>query len=156
MLDVGIFAPNFKLQGSDGKEHTRKEFEGKYLVLYFYPKDNTPGCTMEAKEFTKYLPEFDSVGANVVGVSRDDTKSHEHFVESCKLGILLLSDLTRNMIQAYGAWGDKGIFGMGVLRKTFVLDPTGKIIKIYPKVSPAGHAKEVLEFIKAAKNGGQV
>ncbi len=156
VLEVGIFGPNFKLQGSDGKTHTRKEFDGRYLVLYFYPKDDTPGCTIEAKEFTKHADEIRRHGAEVVGVSKDDLESHSKFMNKCGLGILLLSDPSHLTIQAYDSWGNRGIFGFGTLRKTYIMDPTGKIVKIYDKVNPGKHAAEVIEFLRSVQVATQV
>ena len=149
MLKEGDMAPDFQLEGTDGKMHTLKEFRGKYLVLYFYPKDDTPGCTTEAKGFTASLDEIRKRGAEVVGVSKDDLQSHGKFCSKYGLKLLLLSDPTSAMIKSYDAHGDLGIFGMGTLRKTYIIDKDGKIAKIYPKVKPDGHEKEVLEFLSA-------
>ena len=141
---------DFNLDGSDGKKHSLSEFNGKYLVLYFYPKDNTPGCTIEAKEFNKHLQELKSLNAVVVGVSKDDLKSHGKFVEKCDLKFLLLSDPNSEVIKAYGAYGDRGIFGVGTLRNTYLIKD-GKVLKVFTKVKPNGHAEEVIEAIKSIK-----
>jgi peroxiredoxin Q/BCP len=151
MLKKGDKAPDFELDGSDGKKHSLNEFAGKYLVLYFYPKDNTPGCTIEANEFNKKLDGIRKLGAEVVGVSKDDLKSHDKFKEKYGLKFLLLSDTSSDMIKKYGAYGNRGIFGMGTLRNTYIIDKNGKIAEIYEKVSPKGHADEVIEFLKSAK-----
>jgi len=143
-------AADFNLDGSDGKRHSLSEFNGKYLVLYFYPKDNTPGCTIEAKEFNKHLQELKSLNAAVVGVSKDDLKSHGKFVEKCDLKFLLLSDPNSEVIKAYGAYGDRGIFGVGTLRNTYLIKD-GKVLKVFTKVKPNGHAEEVIEAIKSIK-----
>ena len=148
MVHEGEKAPDFELVGSDGKKHTLKEFEGKSLVLYFYPKDDTPGCTTEAKNFNKKLDEVRASGAEVIGVSKDDTKSHEKFCNKYSLNFLLLSDPDSSMIKSYGAYGDRGIFGMGTLRKTYIIDKNGKISKIFEKVKPDKHDMEVLDFLK--------
>lgn len=140
-------APDFSLMGSDGKRHSLKDFAGKYLVLYFYPKDNTPGCTIEAKAFNSSLAEFKKRNAVVVGVSKDDLKSHDKFVSSCSLDFLLLSDPESKTIKEYGAYGSRGIFGMGTLRNTYLIDKKGKVAKIFEKVKPSGHDKEVLAAI---------
>ena len=140
-------AADFNLDGSDGKRHSLSEFNGKYLVLYFYPKDNTPGCTIEAKEFNKHLQELKSLNAAVVGVSKDDLKSHGKFVEKCDLQFLLLSDSNSEVIRAYG---DRGIFGVGTLRNTYLIKD-GKVLKVFTKVKPNGHAEEVIEAIKSTK-----
>ena len=144
-------AIDFNLDGSDGKKHTLSEFNGKYLVLYFYPKDNTPGCTIEAKEFNKHLDELKILNAVVVGVSKDDLKSHGKFVDKCNLTFLLLSDHDSATIKAYGAYGDRGIFGVGTLRNTYIIKD-GNVLKVFTKVKPNGHAEEVIEAIKSMKN----
>jgi peroxiredoxin Q/BCP len=148
LVEAGENAPNFELDGSDGRSHTLSEFEGRYLVLYFYPKDDTPGCTMEAKGFSGSIDKIRRMGAEVVGISKDDTGSHEKFCSKYSLKILLLSDPGAETIKRYGAWGDRGIFGMGTLRKTFVIDRDGKIVKVYPKVQPQDHEKEIIEFLR--------
>lgn len=151
MLKEGDSAPDFELDGSDGAKHRLKEFSGKYLVLYFYPKDNTPGCTIEANEFNKKLEDIRKLGAEVVGVSKDDLKSHDKFKDKYGLEFLLLSDTGSEMIKRYGAYGNRGIFGIGTLRNTYVIGKDGKVAKIYEKVKPKGHADEVIEFLKSAK-----
>lgn len=149
VLEIGSKAPDFTLDGSDGKKHSLKEFSGKYLVLYFYPKDDTPGCTMEAKGFNKELDSIRSAGAEVVGVSSDNYESHCKFRDKYGLEFLLLSDPGHKMIEKYDSYGDKGIFGMGTFRKTYVIDRKGMIAKIYPKVNPVGHEKDIIDFIKS-------
>lgn len=151
MLEEGSKAPDFALDGSDGKKHSLKDFSGKYLVLYFYPKDDTPGCTIEAKGFNKRLGELKKLGAAVVGVSADSLESHSRFCSRYGLRFLLLSDPSHSMIGKYGAYGNRGIFGMGVIRKTFVIDGSGSIAKVFEKVNPMGHESEIISFIKAAK-----
>lgn len=148
MAMEGEKAPGFKLMGVDGKEHTLNEFKGKALVLYFYPKDDTPGCTIEANDFTKHLAEIRKLGAEVVGISKDDHDSHCKFRDKYGLKVLILSDPTSETIKAYDSYGDRGIFGWGTIRNTFIIDKTGKIIKIYKKVSAAGHAEEVVSYLK--------
>ncbi|MGC8479047.1 MAG: peroxiredoxin [Candidatus Micrarchaeia archaeon] len=147
MVVEGEKAPDFELVGSDGKKHTLKEFKGKTLVLYFYPKDNTPGCTTEAKNFNKSIEKIRELGAEVVGVSKDDTKSHEKFCNKYSLNFLLLSDPDSSMIKSYGAYGDRGIFGMGTMRKTYIIDKNGKVSKIFEKVKPDKHNEEVIEIL---------
>lgn len=146
-MEEGSKAPAFKLIGDDGKVHSLGEFRKKTLVLYFYPKDDTPGCTIEAKDFTKLLPQIRKAGADVVGVSKDEFESHCRFRDKYKLKVLLLSDPSNKTIKRYGAYGDRGIFGKGTLRKTFVIRK-GRIIKDFGKVSAIGHAKTVLEYLK--------
>lgn len=150
MVSEGSTAPTFSLIGSDGKTHTLGEFSGKYVVLYFYPKDNTPGCTIEANEFNKHLEEIRALGAEVVGISKDDLKSHDKFKTKYDLKFLLLSDPKSETIKAYDAYGDRGIFGEGTLRNTYVIGRDGKLVKIFEKVNPKGHAAEVIEFLKTA------
>lgn len=147
MVKEGEKAPDFRLMGSDGKEHTLGEFKGKYLVLYFYPRDDTPGCTTEAKEFNAALADFEKKGAKVVGVSKDSLESHGKFKKKYGLEFLLLSDPDSKTIKAYGSYGDRGIFGMGTLRNTFVIGKDGKVAKVFEKVSPKGHGTEVASCI---------
>ncbi len=141
-------ATDFSLDGSDGKKHSLSEFEGKYLVLYFYPKDNTPGCTIEAEEFNRHLGELKALNAVIVGVSKDDLKSHGKFIGKCNLSFLLLSDPSSEVIKAYGAYGDRGIFGAGTLRNTYLIKDN-KVLKVFTKVKPKGHAEEIIEAIKS-------
>ena len=143
MLEPGDRAPDFKLQGDDGKTHTLKEFSGKTLILYFYPRDNTPGCTTEAQDFKKKK-------AVVVGVSPDSVASHGKFRDKFNLNFLLLADPDHAVAEAYGAWGDKVLYGKkykGIIRSTFVIDDKGKIQSAHYKVSPKGHADAMLEAI---------
>ena len=148
MASLNSDAPDFELDGSDGMKHTLKEFRGKYLVLYFYPKDDTPGCTTEACGFRDVASEIRKLGAEIVGISKDPVESHDRFGKKYHLNFLLLSDPEGNTIRAYGAFGSRGIFGMGTLRKTFIIDKEGKIANIYDNVKPEGHASEILEFLK--------
>ena len=149
MLKEGDIAPEFELEGTDGKQHALKDFRGKYLVLYFYPKDDTPGCTIEARGLNVRLDEIRNTGAEVVGVSKDDLDSHGRFCSKYGLNFLLLSDPSNNMIKSYGAYGDRGLFGWGTLRKTYIIGRDGKIVKVYTKVKPVGHEKEILEFLSS-------
>ncbi len=147
MLNEGSKAPDFSLKGSDGKEHGLSDFKGKDVILYFYPKDDTPGCTIEAKEFNKSLDEIEKKGAVVIGVSNDDLESHERFRKKYGLEFLLLSDPEFKVIKLYDSYGDKGVFGMGTLRRTFIIGKDGTISKIFNKVKPLGHSGEVLSCI---------
>ena len=151
MLSEGDMAPDFKLPGSDGKEHSLRELRSKYVVLYFYPKDNTPGCTIEANNFNKRLDEIRKLNAEVIGISKDDYKSHEKFMNKYELKFLLLSDTESKTIKDYGAYGDRGIFGVGTLRNTYLIGKDGRIIKIFEKVNPKGHADEIISAIKEAE-----
>lgn len=148
MLGIGTKAPAFSLKDSSGKVHKLGDYRGKRLVVYFYPKDDTPGCTIEARDFTKMLPEIRKLNADVVGISKDSEESHCDFEEKYKLKVTLLSDPGNKTIKAYEAYGDRGIFGIGTIRKTYILDENGKIAKIYPKVHALGHAKEIIAAIK--------
>lgn len=151
MLNEGDAAPDFSLEGSDGREHTLGDFRGKYLVLYFYPRDDTPGCTAEAKCFTNSKAFIKKLGAEVAGVSADDMVSHDRFISKYGINFLLLSDPEKKMIKAYGAYGNKGIFGMGIIRKTYIIDKDGKIVKIFPRVRAAGHDQQIIDFLKTKK-----
>ncbi len=150
MLAPGDKAPDFKLEGDDGKTHTLKEFSGKTLILYFYPKDNTPGCTTQACEFRDSAADYKKKKAVVVGVSPDSITSHGKFRDKFGLPFLLLSDPGHEVAEAYGAWGDKVLYGKkykGIIRSTFVIDGKGKIVSAEYKVSPKGHAAAVLETL---------
>lgn len=148
MIAINSKAPDFELEGSDGKAHRLGEFKGKYLVLYFYPKDDTPGCTVEACGFRDSNAEIKKLGAEVVGISKDGLQSHDKFRGKHSLNFLLLSDPESKVIKAYDAYGDRGVFGQGTLRKTYIIDKKGNVVMAYPKVHPEGHNKEVIEFLK--------
>jgi peroxiredoxin Q/BCP len=152
MVAIGSKAPDFKLIGDDMKEHSLKDFKGKILVLYFYPKDDTPGCTTEAKTFNGSLKKFNAVGATVVGISKDSIESHCNFRDKYLLNFLLLSDPSAKVQKEYGAYGDRGIFGLGTLRNTYIIDKNGIILKIFEKVSPDKNPQEVLEAIRELNN----
>ncbi|TXT57234.1 MAG: thiol peroxidase, thioredoxin-dependent [Promethearchaeota archaeon] len=145
-LKVGDKAPEFCLPDKDKKEMCLKDLRGKYVVLYFYPKDNTPGCTTEAIGFTNVLPDLQELDATVVGVSPDSPESHKKFIDKKSLTITLLSDEDHKIMDQYNAWGKKKFRGkeyMGVIRSTYLIDPDGKIVNHWPKVSPKGHAEDV-------------
>ncbi len=147
-LKEGSLAPEFCLPDQDGHKTCLNQFKGKWVILYFYPKDNTKGCTQEAKDFTALKEKFEELGAVIIGVSPDSIESHRRFKERHKLEITLLSDVEREVIRLYGAWGRKKMAGreyFGVIRSTFLIDPEGKIRKIWKKVRVKGHANEVLE-----------
>jgi thioredoxin-dependent peroxiredoxin len=147
MINVGDNAPDFSLKGIDGKNHKLSDFKGTNVVLYFYPRDDTPGCTIEAKGFNKSFGILKGLNAEVIGISNDPVESHKKFCNKYSLGILLLSDVNNKVIKMYDAYGDKGIFGKGTLRKTYIIDKDGKITKIFGKVRPLGHNKEVIEAL---------
>ncbi len=150
-LAPGDQAPPFDLPSDSGKNLKLSDFAGRSLVLYFYPRDNTPGCTREAEAFTKLAPAFKKAGAEVVGVSKDTVASHVGFRDKLKLKVKLLSDPELGLHKAYGAYGEKVSYGkktMGVIRSTFVIGPDGKVKHIWPNVKVDGHAEAVLEFLK--------
>ncbi len=151
MLKVGSKAPSFSLQSDEGKNITLKDFAGKKVVLYFYPKDDTPGCTKEACSFTENSSALRKAGAVVLGVSADSVPSHQKFKTKYKLNFPLLSDPDRETIQKYDVWKEKNMYGkkmMGVERTTFIIDEEGKIAHIFPKVKVDGHTEKVLEKLK--------
>lgn len=150
MLKEGDQAPEFSLSDGSGKHISLKDLKGKKVVLYFYPKDDTPGCTKEACSFRDNLPRFTNINAEILGVSADSEKSHEKFKEKYKLPFTLLSDPERKTINDYGVWKEKNMYGkksMGIERTTFVIDENGKIMKIYPKVKVDGHSEEIYNFL---------
>ena len=151
MLDVGKKAPDFSLLNQDEKKISLKDFIGQKVVLYFYPKDDTSGCTKEACSFSDDLPKFSKIDAVILGVSPDSVKSHKKFSEKYKLKFDLLADEEKKVVEKYGVWKEKSMYGrkyMGVERTTFIIDENGKIKKIFNKVKVDGHNKEVLEALK--------
>lgn len=151
-LVAGSKAPSFSLLRDDGTEVALQDFKGRKLVLYFYPKADTPGCTKEAIAFSSLRAAFGRTGADILGVSADSVKAQDKFKSKHKLKIALASDESKKMLEAYGAWGEKSIYGrkyLGVIRKTFLIDAKGRIARIWPKVSVPGHAEEVLDAVRA-------
>ena len=147
---VGTKAKNFTLPDQEGKLHILKEYTGQWVVLYFYPKDDTPGCMVEACQFRDTFPQFKRSQAVVFGVSVDAVKKHAKFAMKYELPFTLLSDEEKKVVELYGVWAKKKFMGreyMGILRTTFLINPVGKIAKIYENVKPAGHAEEVLKDI---------
>jgi peroxiredoxin Q/BCP len=148
----GAKAPAFELIAGDGSKVKLSGFKGKPVVLYFYPKDDTPGCTIEAKEFRDAVPEFTKRGAIVLGVSPDDTASHCKFTDKYDLNFPLLADTDHAVAEKYGLWVEKSMYGKkywGVQRATFLIDGEGIVAKSWPKVKPEGHAEEVLDAVSA-------
>ncbi len=141
-------APEFSLKDQDDDTKTLADFAGKWVVLYFYPKDETPGCTIEACSLRDANDELIDLGAQVVGISKDDTDSHRTFKAKHKLNFTLLSDPSGETIQAYGAWGKKMFGREGILRKTFIISPSGEIKKTYGRVTPLGHGDQVIAELK--------
>lgn len=151
MLDVGDKAPNFSLPTDGGGTLSLKDLKGKVTVLYFYPKDSTPGCTTEAQDFRDLAKDFEKAGARVVGVSKDSVKRHDNFKEKQALPFALISDEGGTLCEDFGVWQLKKNYGreyMGIVRATFVVDAKGKIVHVWPKVKVKGHAAEVLEAVR--------
>ena len=147
-LTVGAKAPAFSLPRDGGAKVSLKDFSGRNLVLYFYPKADTPGCTKEAIAFSALRGDFAKAETDILGVSADPVAAQDKFKTKHKLKIALASDETKAMLEAYGAWGEKSMYGrtfMGVIRKTFLIDGAGRVVRLWPKVSVPGHAEEVLE-----------
>ena len=152
MLEVGMKAPAFTLPDKDGNLVSLADFAGKTVVLYFYPRDNTPGCTRQACAFAGAYEDFKKIDAVVIGVSKDSQASHQRFAEKYDLPFVLLSDPELTAIQAYGVWQEKKLYGkvsMGVVRSTFVINENGMIEKAMPKVKPDTNAAEILEYLTA-------
>jgi peroxiredoxin Q/BCP len=146
-------APNFRIPSSNNEEFELKKNKNKFLVIYFYPKDNTPGCTNEAKDFSKLYKEFKKLSCEIIGISKDNIESHKKFIEKFKIPFQLLSDEKTITLKKYGAWGEKSMYGkrfMGIKRTTVLINPNGKIIKKWNNVKVKDHAKEVLTFLKEA------
>lgn len=152
MLKEGDKAPlNILLESSEGKQVSLEDYSGKHIVLYFYPKDNTPGCTQEACEFRDLNSEIAKLGAVVLGVSKDNIKSHNKFIDKFELNFPLLSDSEHELAEAFGIWQKKKFMGreyMGMVRSTFIINPDGEVIKSWIDVKPAGHSAEVYEYLK--------
>lgn len=152
ILEIQTKAPNFSLPDEDGKVHTLSQYRGQWLVVYFYPKDNTSGCTKEACAIAEVYEKFAELGVMVLGVSKDSSASHKKFKEKYQLPFTLLSDESTEMIQAYGAWKEKSMYGrkyMGTDRITYIINPEGKIAEVYKKVTPADHALELLTELES-------
>lgn len=147
-VTVPYKAPDFTLAVADGKTVSLADFAGKWLVLYFYPKDDTPGCTVEACSLRDAHEDITALGAVVVGVSRDDTASHNDFSAKYKLNFILASDPDHVAMSAYGAWGRKMYGAEGVFRKTFLIDPNGMVQKVYGRVTPMGHGASIAAYLK--------
>ena len=146
-------APNFNIPSTNNEEFELKKNKKKFLVIYFYPKDNTPGCTNEAKDFSKLYKEFRKLNCEIVGISKDSIESHKKFISKFKIPFQLLSDEKVIVLKKYNAWGEKSMYGtkfMGTKRTTILIDPKGKIMKIWNNVKVLDHAKDVLNFLKAA------
>ena len=151
MINIDEKAPEFCLPNQDDVEICSRDLRGKWVVLYFYPKDNTPGCTTEACEFTEALPDFSDLNAVVLGVSADSTKKHRNFIEKKDLGVTLLSDEDTSMMQEYGVWQLKKNYGreyMGVVRSTYIIDPDGVVKAVFEKVRVKEHVAKVKDTLE--------
>lgn len=151
MLEVGTKAPDFALNDKDGNQVSLGDFSGKKVVLYFYPKDNTPGCTKQACAFAGAYKGFEELGVQVIGISKDSVKSHANFAAKYSLPFILLADPELQAIQAYDVWKEKKLYGkvsMGVVRTTYVIDENGFIEKVMPKVKPDTNAAEILAYLR--------
>ncbi len=151
MFKENKLAPSFKIPSSNNKEFELKNNKKKFLLIYFYPRDNTPGCTNEAKDFSKLYKEFKKLNCEIAGISKDTIESHKKFINKFKIPFQLLSDEENIVLKKYGAWGEKSMYGkkfMGIKRTTVLINPKGKIIKIWKNVKVTDHAKEVLNFLK--------
>jgi peroxiredoxin Q/BCP len=154
MIQAKKKAPAFRLPDQTGKVHALKDYVGKWVVLYFYPKDDTPGCTKEACNFRDHFMSLKRAGVAVLGVSVDPVKKHAKFVEKYSLPFTLLSDENKEAVEKYGVWGKKKFMGreyMGTFRATFLIDPQGKVAKVYEDVKPDQHAEEILADVKVLK-----
>lgn len=152
LLEIGAKAPDFTLPRDGGGTLALTELAAKPVVLFFFPKASTPGCTTEARDFTALLPRFEAAGAAVLGLSKDSVKRQENFVAKQALGMPILSDAEGNVCERYGVWGEKKLYGktfLGIVRTTYLIGPDGRVAQVWPKVKVAGHAAEVLAAVEA-------
>ena len=155
-IEVGKKAPAFKLRDQDDATASLAEWKGHWVVLYFYPKDDTPGCTIEACEFTAGIGDFEGLNAVVIGCSPDSPENHRKFIAKYDLGVRLLSDPEHKVMEAYGAWGEKNMYGrvtVGVIRSTVIIDPEGRIAHHWKRVKSKGHAEKVRERLENLQSG---
>lgn len=155
LINKGEPAPSFCLPDSGRSEICIESFRGRWVVLYFYPKDNTPGCTLEARTFSEEIGDFRDLGAVVVGISPDSCESHEKFMKKHSLDLILLSDEEHEVLNMYGVWQPKKLYGkefLGVVRTTYLIDPEGKIAEVWPKVKVKGHIDAVREKLRELKD----
>lgn len=142
-------APSFTLQDTEGKARSLADYKGTWIILYFYPKDDTPGCTVEACSLRDARDTLANMGAEIIGISRDEASSHEKFKQKHSLNFTLLADPEAVVINEYGAWGKKMFGKEGILRKTFIINPDGQVVKVYGRVTPVGHGDQIIEDLKA-------
>ncbi len=150
MVTLNSPAPDFQLPDQDGKMHSLTEYKGKWLIVYFYPRDNTPGCTAEACSFRDTSEVFKEKGVEIVGISKDSVRKHKNFAKKFNLNFPLLSDESTETIKAFGAWGPRLFWGRrfeGILRNTYLINPKGEVVKVYEKVNPLTHVQEILNDI---------
>ena len=155
MIEIGEKAPDFCLPNQDDVEICLRDLKGKWIVLYFYPKDNTPGCTTEACDFTEAMPDFEGLNTVILGVSADSTQKHRNFIAKKELGITLLSDESTEMMRAYGVWQLKKNYGreyMGIVRSTYIVDPEGKVAASWTKVRVKEHVQKVKEALASLQD----
>ena len=148
MVSEGDSVPKFELEDADGNIVKSSDLKGKNYVVYFYPRDFTPGCTIEADEFSRDYSKFKKSGIEVVGISKDDVKSHRKFCDKMNIPYILLADVDTDVCKKFGVWGKKNFMGkefMGIIRSTFLVNEKGKVFKVFSKVKPKGHSKEVLD-----------
>ena len=153
MIDVGDTLPDTELTAPDGSAIKLSDYHGKKLVLFFYPKASTPGCTTESKDFSALLPEFEKAGAAVLGMSADTPKRQQNFINKQELTVDIASDESTKFLEEIGVWAEKKMYGktyMGIIRSTFLIGEDGKVLQAWPKVKVKGHAEEVLEAVKAS------
>ena len=154
MLEQGSVAPDFTLSDQNGKNHSLSEYRGQWVIVYFYPKDLTPGCTTEACNFRDDFPNFQKLNTVILGISKDSVKRHATFAEKYKLPFLLLSDEDGKVCEKYKVWKEKSMYGktyLGIVRSTYLIDPEGNISRVYPKVKVKEHASELLSDLKMLK-----
>ncbi len=149
MNKIPYKAPDFSLSDNNGVVHTLKEYSGKWVILYFYPKDDTPGCTTQACSLRDARDTLAEMGAEIVGISKDEPSSHEKFKEKYSLNFTLLTDSDAKTIEEYGAWGKKMFGNEGILRKTFIINPEGQVVKVYGRATPLGHGESVVKELAA-------
>lgn len=152
MKEIPYEAQEFTLKDGNGAAHSLADYRGKWVVLYFYPKDDTPGCTVEACSLRDSRDTLAEMGAEIIGISKDEPSSHEKFKAKYSLNFTLLTDADAQVIEAYGAWGKKMFGQEGILRKTFIINPEGQVVKVYGRVTPAGHGEAVIKDLKTLQS----